>query len=119
MVRRVCPYCSRPSRVNPDEQAAYEQEMREKRSEFITGQGCSYCANTGYLGRTGIFEFMVMSEPIRRLVLTGGSADEIRVQAQKEGTITLWHDGMVKVKTGLTTPYEIIRNAYSISTKEG
>ncbi len=119
MVRRVCPYCSRPSPVSADGQSAYERELDEKRSEFIVGQGCSYCANTGYLGRTGIFEFMVMSEPVRRMVLAGTSADEIRTQAQKEGTVTLWHDGMLKVKAGITTPYEIIRNAYSIATKEG
>ena len=115
MVRRVCLYCSRPTNISPDEQLAYETELGEKRSEFIIGRGCSFCSNTGYFGRTGIFELMVMSEPVRRMVLSGASADEIRVQARKEGTVSLWHDGMLKVKEGLTTPYEIIRNAYSIS----
>jgi type II secretory ATPase GspE/PulE/Tfp pilus assembly ATPase PilB-like protein len=115
MVRRVCPYCSRPTKVNPDEQLAYEEEMNEKRSEFMVGAGCNFCANTGYLGRTGIFEVMVMTESIRRMVLGGSSSDEIRHQAIKDGTVLLWHDGMQKVKEGMTTPYEIIRNVYSIS----
>jgi len=115
MVRRVCPYCSRPTPVSPDEQLAYEQEMNEKRSEFLIGAGCNFCANTGYLGRTGIFEVMVMSESIRRLILSGADADAIRAQAYKEGTVSLWHDGMLKVKQGITTPYEVIRNVYSIS----
>jgi len=114
MVRRVCPYCSRPTPVSPDEQLAYEQELNEKRSEFLIGAGCNFCANTGYLGRTGIFEVMVMTEPIRRMVLSGADADTIRAQASKEGTLSLWHDGMLKVKEGITTPYEVVRNVYSV-----
>jgi general secretion pathway protein E len=114
MVRRVCPYCSRPTPVSPDEQLAYEEELNEKRSEFLIGAGCNFCANTGYLGRTGIFEVMAMSEPIRRMVLGGGDSDSIRAQASKEGMASLWHDGMLKVKEGITTPYEVIRNVYSI-----
>jgi len=114
MVRRVCPYCSRPTSVSPDEQLAYEQEMNEKRLEFPVGAGCNFCANTGYLGRTGIFEVMVMSEPIRRMILGGADAGAMRVQAYKEGMISLWHDGMRKVKEGITTPYEVVRNVYSI-----
>lgn len=115
MVRRVCPYCSRPTAVARDEQEAYEKEMNEKRAEFLIGSGCNFCANTGYLGRTGIFEVMVMSESIRRMILSGASSVEIRAQAAKEGTASLWHDGMLKVKMGITTPYEVIRNVFSIS----
>jgi len=114
MVRRVCPYCSQPTSVSPDEQMAYEQEMNEKQSEFLIGAGCNFCANTGYLGRTGIFEVMVMSESIRRMILSGADSDDIRTQAYKEGMVSLWHDGMLKVKEGITTPYEVIRNVFSI-----
>ncbi len=115
MVRRVCPYCSRPTPVSSDEQLAYEQELNEKQSEFLIGAGCNFCAGTGYLGRTGIFEVMVMSEPMRRLVLSGANSDDVRAQAYKEGMVSLWHDGMLKVKAGITTPYEIIRNVFSVS----
>ncbi|MDP2744478.1 MAG: ATPase, T2SS/T4P/T4SS family [Dehalococcoidia bacterium] len=114
MVRRICPYCSRLAKIDPDEQLSYEQEFKEKRSEFLVGAGCSSCANTGYLGRTGIFEVMLMSESIRRMLLKGASSDDMRGQAQKEGMVSLWHDGMLKVKAGVTTPYEVIRNVYSI-----
>lgn len=114
MVRRVCPYCTRPTRVKPDEQEAYEKEMREMKTEFMVGSGCSFCANTGYQGRTGIFEVLLMSEAIRRIVLNSGGSDEIRAQARKEGTISLWHDGMLKVKMGITTPHEVIRNVYTL-----
>lgn len=114
MVRRVCPYCSRPTEVSDDERAAYEQELGEKRTEFIIGAGCNFCANTGYLGRTGIFEVMLVSEAIRRMIVRNASSDEMRAQAYKEGMVSLWHDGMLKVKAGVTTPYEILRNVFSI-----
>ncbi|GAI33065.1 unnamed protein product, partial [marine sediment metagenome] len=114
MVRRVCPYCSGVAEVSPDEQLAYEQEMNEKRSEFVVGAGCNFCVGTGYLGRTGIFEVMIVTEAVRRLIVKSASSDEIRDQATKEGMVSLWHDGMLKVKAGVTTPYEVLRNVFSI-----
>ncbi len=114
MVRRVCPYCSRPSEVSNEERISYEEEFNEKRTEFLVGAGCNFCVNTGYLGRTGIFEVMVLSETIKRMLLAGAGTGEIREQANKEGMISLWHDGMLKVREGVTTPSEIIRNVYSI-----
>ncbi len=115
MVRRVCPYCSHPTEIAPDEREAYEEEMGEKRSEFIIGAGCNFCAGTGYLGRTGIFEVLVVTEAIRRIIIKGTDSDEMRQEANKEGMISLWHDGMMKVKEGVTTPYEILRNVFSIT----
>lgn len=115
MVRRVCPYCSRLTEIDPEERVAYEKEMKETRTEFLVGAGCNFCAGTGYLGRTGIFEVLVVSESIRRLTVRNASTDELRSQAYKEGMFSLWHDGMLKVKLGITTPYEVMRNVYSIS----
>ncbi len=115
MVRRVCPYCSRPVEVAPEEREAYEEAMGEKRSEFIVGAGCNFCAGTGYLGRIGIFEVLLASEAIRRIIVKGADSDEIRHQAQQEGMVSLWHDGMAKVKEGITTPNEVLRNVFSIS----
>jgi general secretion pathway protein E len=115
MVRRVCPYCSRPTSVDAEERAAYENEMKEKRTEFIVGAGCNFCAGTGYLGRTGIFEVMLVSEAIRRMIVRSAGADEIRAQSKKDGMDSLWHDGMLKVKMGVTTPHEVMRNVYSIT----
>jgi len=115
MVRRVCPYCSRPTEVSDEEREAYEQELGEKRTEFNVGAGCNFCAGTGYLGRTGIFEVLLVSESIRRMLVKSGSSEEIRTQAYKEDMLSLWHDGMLKVKMGVTTPYEVLRNVFSIS----
>ena len=115
MVRRVCPYCSRLTEVDPEERESYEKEFNEKRSEFIVGAGCNFCAGTGYLGRTGIFEVMLVSEAIRRMIVRNESAEDIRAKALEEGMFSLWHDGMLKVKMGTTTPYEVLRNVFSIS----
>jgi general secretion pathway protein E len=115
MVRRICPYCSRPAEVSAEEREAYEQEIKEERSEFMVGAGCNFCAGTGYLGRTGIFEVLVVSDTIRRMIVKNLESSEIRDQSHKEGTFSLWHDGMLKVKAGVTTPYEVLRNVFSIS----
>jgi len=114
MVRQVCPYCRRPFHAPAEGQLAYCKEMGEERTEFFYGSGCNSCANTGYLGRTAVFETLNMSEEIRRMLLTGASAAQIQAQAKKEGMLSMWRDGMLKVKAGITTPCEVLRNVFSI-----
>jgi general secretion pathway protein E len=113
MVRRICLDCSHLIEVPLVEQMAYEKEMGEKRTEFFYGSGCKSCAYTGYLGRTGLFEILTMSDDIRALVTNRASASQIRAQAIKGGMVTMMTDGMRKVKAGITTPSEILRSAYS------
>jgi general secretion pathway protein E len=113
MVRRVCPDCGRLMEATLVEQIAYERTLGEKRTEFIYGVGCESCSYTGYLGRTGIFEIMQMTDALRALVVKGANAVEIRNQAVKEGMISLLHDGMLKVKANITSPAEILRSAYA------
>ena len=115
MVRRICNHCAQSRPASSEERLAYEQELGESRQEFLYGAGCNFCAGTGYLGRTGIFEIMMVSEEIRRLILSGAGSDDLRAQAKKEGMISLWHDGMIKVRMGTTTPSEVIRNVFTIS----
>jgi general secretion pathway protein E len=114
MVRRVCPYCGMLREPEPDDKAAYEQEMQEVLTGFHYGTGCDLCAQTGYLGRTCIFEVMLITEEIRTQILKGVGRDEIHARAIKEGMTTMRHDGMLKVKQGITTPYEVLRAAYYI-----
>jgi len=113
MVRRVCPDCGHPIEAPVVEQMAYEKEMGEKVTEFVYGTGCKSCAYTGYVGRVGIFEILAMSDTIRMMVTNRANSSEIRAQAIKEGMVTMMKDGMRKVKEGLTTPSEVLRNAYS------
>lgn len=114
MVRRVCTHCARMVEAPLVEQTAYRRETGEERSEFSVGAGCKLCTYTGYLGRTGIFEILSLTDEIKRLIVTGASATDIRAQAIKEGMITLAKDGMLKAGAGITTPYEVMRNAYLI-----
>jgi type II secretory ATPase GspE/PulE/Tfp pilus assembly ATPase PilB-like protein len=114
MVRRVCPECARPVRVSLLEQMVYTKETRNERTEFLFGSGCPSCANTGYLGRMGLFEILNMTDNIRTLLLKGTSTSELRNEALKQGMVTLLRDGMLKVKGNQTTPSEVLRNAYSV-----
>jgi len=114
MVRQTCPNCARQIEAPLLEQMTYQQETGEERSEFLYGSGCKSCANSGYRGRTGIFEILSMSDEIRTLLLKGATAGKLRTQAIEEGMITLMRDGMFKVKADMTTPSEVLRNAYSV-----
>ena len=113
MMRRICPNCSHSIEAPLMEQMAYEKEIGEKRKEFSYGTGCKSCAYTGYLGRVGMFEILTMSDAIRAMLTSRTSANQVRAQAIKEGMVTMMNDGMQKVKTGITTPSEVLRNAFS------
>lgn len=114
MVRRICPECARPVKVSLLEQMIYTKEARDERTEFLYGAGCPSCAQTGYLGRMGIFEMLRMTDEIRTLLIKGTSTAELKTEALKEGMITLLKDGMLKVKANHTTPSEVLRNAYAM-----
>ena len=114
MVRRICPDCCDYKEAPLMEQLAYAKETGEKRTEFLYGTGCELCSYTGYRGRTGLFEVLPLSDNIRMQVLKGASTGEVRQQATEEGMVPLVKDGMLKVKAAITTPSEVLRNAYFI-----
>jgi general secretion pathway protein E len=112
MVRCICPDCGRLIEAPLVEQMAYERELGEKQTRFVYGTGCKSCAYAGYLNRTGIFEILNMSDAIGGMVCNQASSSVIRAQALKEGMTSMANDGMRKVKDGITTPAEVLRNAY-------
>jgi len=114
LVRRVCSHCRALADAPPEEASAYEEEMGEKPDKLYYGSGCNFCANTGYSGRTGVYEVMPLSEEVRRLLLKGAGSADIKAQALSEGMITMRRSAMLKVQQGVTTPLEVIRNVYSI-----
>jgi len=114
LVRKVCDHCCTLADVSPEERLAYELEMGSSLDRFHQGQGCNFCANTGYRGRTGVFEVLAVSESIRRLLMKGASADELEAQAIAEGMVPMLRDGMLKVQQGITTPREVMRNVYTV-----
>jgi len=114
LVRQVCPHCRTLSEAPAEEQLAYEEELGESRREFYYGSGCNFCSGTGYLGRAAVFEVMVLSEELRRMLLTGASSGELNARAVSEGMVTMRRDGMLKVQQGITTPFEVMRAVFSI-----
>lgn len=114
MVRRICHYCREEYQPSPEELAAYEVEMGQEQTKFYRGAGCNFCNGTGYLMRTGVFEVLPLREEIRRLLLKGAGAGDIKAQAISEGMVSLRHAGMMKVKEEVTTLQEAQRNFFSI-----
>jgi len=115
MVRLICPHCRTPHQPSVEEQTAFEEEIKQPAPPALDiGAGCNLCSHTGYLGRTGLFELLIMSEEIRGMLRGDTSAAAIRGQAIKEGMKTMKHDGMLKVKAGLTTVSEVLRSVFSI-----
>jgi len=115
MVRRVCTHCAVRSPLQEREHRTYIEEMKEEPTNMLMGTGCNLCVNTGYRGRTGLFEVLVVSEEIRRMLLGGAGAAEMKTQALKEGLITMRHDGMMKAKQGITSVSEVMRSVFTIS----
>lgn len=114
LLRRVCPHCRMVATPSPEERLYYERELQVNIAQYYKGQGCNFCAGTGYMGRIGVFEVLTLTETMRRLVMRGAPADELLRQAQADGMIPMRRDGMIKVQQGITTPREVIHNVYSI-----
>ena len=114
MVRMVCSGCrtlmSRPA----VEQETYAAEMGEVRRHFVYGEGCNLCAQTGYRGRTGVFELLSVSDGVRQLFLEDAPRSALSQQAAAEGMVPLRRDGMLKIEQGITTPYEVMRVLFSL-----
>ena len=115
MVRRICTNCRSTYHPTDEEMEAFNKEMGNETAIFYQGTGCNLCADTGYRGRTGIFEFLTMSEPIRKLLRSNAGASEIKAQAIAEGMVTMRQDGMKKVKDGVTSISEVMRSVFSVS----
>ena len=112
IVRRICTHCQAPYDPTVEERTAYQEEMGELPPQLYRGAGCNFCSGTGYLDRVGLFEVLVPTEQLKQLLLDVASADEIRAQAIKDGMVAMMHDGMVKVKQGITTISEVLRNVF-------
>ncbi|MCW8859242.1 MAG: type II secretion system ATPase GspE, partial [Deltaproteobacteria bacterium] len=110
LVRTVCPHCRISYR--PDEQTLHQlfgEEAIPPGAVFYRGRGCSHCMQVGYLGRTGLYELLEVTDPIRQLVTSNADASTIRQQALKMGMRPLRQAGLAKVLAGETTVEEILR----------
>jgi type IV pilus assembly protein PilB len=82
-------------------------EARDVRT--FKGKGCPTCNDTGYKGRIGLYEVMEITEEVRELILIGASAIELRKKAIEDGMITLRESGLQKIRSGVTTIEEVLR----------
>jgi type IV pilus assembly protein PilB len=113
LVRVVCRSCK--VSYEPDPRVLKELGLPKEdqgRVRFVRGEGCPACSNRGYRGRTGVFEVLRLSEPIKRMVLDKRSALEIREAAVGEGMILMQQCGLRKVLAGVTSPEEVMRVTY-------
>ena len=109
MVRRTCSYCGKLLEPSPEERSAFRSVMGKTIAGVMTGQGCTLCANTGYHGRTGIFEVLPVSEEIRHVIATSKDRQDMKRQVMKSGLKTMQRDGMEKAEQGITTIFEVLR----------
>jgi general secretion pathway protein E len=110
LVRESCPHCVEEYEPTIEEAAVLHMPPEKLQPyKFRRGKGCLHCRTTGYIGRTGVFEVLPMSERIRRLVATQGSSSEIFKVAREEGMRTLREAAIEKVFRGTTTVTEMVR----------
>lgn len=108
LVRTICSECK--EKYSPSEEELKDIGLSPvKWMVFYRGKGCRRCRQSGYRGRIGIFELLVVDEEIRKLIMAKTPTDEIRKKAQEKGMITLRDDGLEKVKNGFTTVEEVLR----------
>src|ERR1700741_5087347 len=110
LVRRVCAHCKEPApHAAPALVHAGFSNEDAGRVTIQHGRGCGTCNNTGYKGRVGLYEVMEINDDLRELILVGASAVELRKKAIEDGMITLRESGIQKIRNGVTTIEEVLR----------
>jgi type IV pilus assembly protein PilB len=110
LVRRICSGCRAETTYDADMIDAAEIPPEKAAAfKFYKGQGCEQCDGTGYRGRQGLYEVMVINSKIRRMIMHSEGADVMKQQAVQDGMLTLRDDGMIKAQRGVTTLEEVLK----------
>jgi general secretion pathway protein E len=113
LVRTLCPHCKKP--VDPPDDEAWRTLTSpwraDKPAQVMGAAGCLECRMTGYYGRMGLYEIMLMTPALRRLVREGIDDTTIREQAYKDGMLPLRVSGAMKIAAGMTTVDEVMKVA--------
>jgi type IV pilus assembly protein PilB len=115
LVRTICPDCKISYQVDPKTLSEWSDDFSKSKEPLVLyrGKGCKNCKQSGYYGRTGIFELLLINEKIRQLISDKASAQVVREAAKKTaGMTSLREDGLRKILKGITTPEEVDRVAY-------
>jgi general secretion pathway protein E len=113
LVRKVCPDCRVSYEPDPKIVALLAEgpQLCNSKASLVRGAGCSACRNTGYRGRTGIFELLVVTEELRHEIARTPSSTALREVARSQGMVSLKQDGWAKARAGITTIDEVLRVA--------
>jgi type IV pilus assembly protein PilB len=109
LARLLCPHCKEPAKYSAADLKRLGVGAVAGESTFYRPGGCRRCQKTGYLGRLGIYELLVLSEPLSKLCAQGASSQKIKAAAVKEGMRTLFEDGIIKARQGLVSIEEVRR----------
>jgi type IV pilus assembly protein PilB len=110
LVRRICTQCR--EEVKPSNDLLIDLQLTPKDiagKKFYRGRGCDVCNNTGYKGRVGLFELMVMNNELRDMIIRNAATDELREAARRNGMVSLRDAGMDLAYEGGTTLEEVVR----------
>ena len=119
LVRTICPRCK--VKWKPTDSMIADSGLPPEmvaQAEFARGKGCTYCGRSGYRGRLGIYELMLVNNKLREMMFKGSSTEEIRTLAITQGMSTLYADGMLKVIRGITSFEEVYRVAKRTEQEE-
>jgi type IV pilus assembly protein PilB len=111
LARKLCSRCKQPENVDDEvlKDISFPFHLFDGEPQFYKAVGCDRCGGTGYKGRVGLYEMMVVDEEIREMVLHRSSVSEVTRAAEKESMIRLREDGLVKAAQGLTSIEEVLR----------
>jgi type IV pilus assembly protein PilB len=109
LARKLCPHCRSPEDIPPEAllRAGFREEDLDGTWQPFGPVGCEHCKNTGYKGRTGVYEVMPISDDMRQLIMRNGNSIEIAELAEREGMRNLRQSGLLKAKAGITSLEEI------------
>jgi type IV pilus assembly protein PilB len=112
LLRRVCKHCAQPYKPTPADLRKLGYSANETTAgHFVTGKGCEHCRYSGYSGRIGIFELLVLNEDVKTAIRSAQSSSEIRrVSMETSGLVTLIEDGIAKAALGQTSIAEVLKN---------
>ncbi|MFT7669647.1 MAG: general secretion pathway protein E [Planctomycetota bacterium] len=112
LVRTICKHCRAERELTDEDRAKLRKvglDAEKMNNNIAFGPGCEECFQSGYSGRTAIYEFMPVDDKLRTEVMDGGNATQLKRSAVARGMITLREDGRTKILAGLTTPDEVLR----------
>ena len=113
LVRRMCQTCKAPYDPKDEELAFYEESGGLPKAQFFQGEGCNFCAGTGYRDRIGVFELMRITPEIKRLIVGWATQEELQRMAASQGMRTLRDEAIRLISDDVTTISEVVRSIYT------